>query len=148
MKLTLIAGLFAAGLALGAAPASAKEWQVKMLNKGSNGQLMAFEPAYLAVKPGDTVRFLATDKGHNAESIPGMLPAGAQAFKGKINQEIVVKFTAPGVYGYKCLPHLGMGMVGVVQVGPASNRAQAAAAAAKLPGMGKKVMTGLVARAR
>ncbi|HEY0043257.1 MAG TPA: pseudoazurin [Allosphingosinicella sp.] len=148
MKLTLIAGLFAAGLALGAAPASAKEWQVKMLNKGSNGQLMAFEPAYLAVKPGDTVRFLATDKGHNAESIPGMLPAGAQAFKGKINQEIVVKFTAPGVYGYKCLPHLGMGMVGVVQVGPASNKAQAAAAAAKLPGMGKKVMTGLVARAR
>jgi hypothetical protein len=59
-----------------------------------------------------------------------------------------VTFTAPGVYGYKCLPHLGMGMVGVIQVGPASNKAQAAATAAKLPGLGKKVMTGLVARAR
>ena len=148
MKLTLTAGLLLAGLALGAAPASAKEWQVKMLNKGSNGQLMAFEPAYLAIKPGDTVKFLATDKGHNAESVSTMIPAGGAAFKGKINQEIVVRFTASGLYGYKCLPHTGMGMVGLIQVGPASNKPQAAAAAAKLPGMGKKVMTGLVARAR
>jgi hypothetical protein len=36
-------------------------------------------------------------------------------------------------------------MVGVVQVGNAANRAQLQAAAAKLPGMGKKRMTALLA---
>ena len=149
MKLAYRAGLVLAGLtlALGAAPAAAKEVQVKMLNKGAEG-LMVFEPAYVKIAPGDTVKFLATQKGHNAESIAGMAPAGGTTFKGKINQEIVVRFTASGLYGYKCLPHTGMGMVGLIQVGPASNKPQAAAAAAKLPGMGKKVMTGLVARAR
>jgi pseudoazurin len=77
-----------------------------------------------------------------------MSPAGGPTFKGKINEEIVVRFTKPGVYGYKCLPHTGMGMVGLVQVGGAGNKAAASAAAAKLPGMGKKRMGELLAGAR
>lgn len=137
-----------AAIALAAVPAAAKEHQVKMLNKGSDGSLMVFEPAFIKVAPGDTVKFLATQKGHNAESVAGMAPAGGTTFKGKINEEIAVKFNKEGVYGYKCLPHLGMGMVGVVQVGKPVNKAQAAAAAAKLPGMGKKRMVALVARAK
>jgi pseudoazurin len=104
-------------LTLAAVPAAAKEHQVKMLNKGSDGSLMVFEPAFIKIAPGDTVKFLATQKGHNAESVAGMAPAGGTTFKGKINEEIAVKFNKEGVYGYKCLPHLGMGMVGVVQVG-------------------------------
>ena len=133
---------------LAAAPAQAKQWEVKMLNKGTNGGLMVYEPGFLAIQPGDTVKFVATTKGHNAESIAGMIPKGAQPFKGKINEEIVVRFTQPGLYGYKCLPHLGMGMVGLIQVGKPVNKAEVAAAAAKLPGMSKKVMTGLLARVR
>ena len=133
---------------LAAVPAAAKEHQVKMLNKGSDGSLMVFEPAFIKVAPGDTVKFLATQKGHNAESIAGMAPAGGTTFKGKINEEIVVKFNKQGVYGYKCLPHVGMGMVGVVQVGAATNKGQATAAAAKLTGLGKKRMAGLLARAK
>ncbi len=54
-------------------------------------------------------------------------------------------FDRAGLYGYKCLPHLGLGMVGVIQVGNAANRAQLQAAAAKLPGLGKKRMTALLA---
>ena len=135
-------------VALAAVPAAAKEHQVKMLNKGSDGSLMVFEPAFIKVAPGDTVKFLATQKGHNAESVAGMAPAGGTTFKGKINEEISVKFNKEGVYGYKCLPHLGMGMVGVVQVGKPVNKGQAVAAAAKLPGMGKKRMVALVARAK
>ena len=143
------AGLAFAGLALlGAGPALAKEHQVKMLNKGGDGKLMVFEPAFIKIAPGDTVKFLATDKGHNAESIAGMLPAGAAPFKGRLNEEIVVRFTQQGLYGYKCQPHLGMGMVGLIQVGPASNKAQVMPAAAGLPGLGKKNMAGLLARAR
>ncbi|PSJ39012.1 pseudoazurin [Allosphingosinicella deserti] len=148
MTFKVAAGALLAALALCAAPAAAKEWQVKMLNKGSDGKLMVFEPAFLKVAPGDTVKFLATQKGHNAETVAGMTPAGGPVFKGKINEEIVVRFTQQGVYGYKCLPHVGMGMVGVVQVGNAANKAAATAAAAKLPGMGKKNMTALLAQAR
>ena len=141
-------GAALAVLALAASPAAAKEWQVKMLNKGSDGKLMVFEPAFIKVAPGDTVKFVATQKGHNAESVAGMVPAGGTAFKGAINQEIVVRFAKPGLYGYKCLPHVGMGMVGLVQVGAATNKADAAAAAAKLPGMGKKKMVELLGQAR
>ena len=148
MKCVFAAGLAAVSLVFATASAEAREYQVKMLNKGGDGSLMVFEPAFIAIKPGDTVKFLATNKGHNAESVPGMAPAGGTSFKGKINEEIVVRFDKAGLYGYKCLPHLGMGMVGVVQVGSAGNKAAAAAAAAKLPGLGKKRMVQLVAQAR
>ncbi len=97
--------------------AQAAEFEVKMLNKGSDGQVMMFEPAFLRVQPGDTVRFVPTDKGHDAETIPGMLPDGAQPFKGKLSEELKVTFQTPGLYGYRCLPHFGMGMVGLIAVG-------------------------------
>ena len=147
MKIAFHTAVALAGLALAAAPASAKEHQVKMLNKGAQG-LMVFEPAFIKIAPGDTVKFLATNKGHNAESVAGMAPAGGTTFKGKINEEIVVRFNKQGLYGYKCLPHVGMGMVGLVQVGGAGNKAQAAAAAQKLPGIGKKRMVEMLAKAR
>jgi pseudoazurin len=148
MKFAFRIGAALAGLVLAASPAAAKEYQVKMLNKGSDGSLMVFEPAYLKVAPGDSVKFLATQKGHNAESLPGMAPAGAAAFKGKIDEELTVKFTKEGVYGYKCLPHLGMGMVGVIQVGKPGNKAAVATATQKLPGLGKKKMTALLEKVR
>src|SRR5690606_28680549 len=78
------------GLALGAVlltalvPAFGAEHEVHMLNKGADKQTMVFEPAFLAIAPGDTVRFIPTDKGHDAQTLPGMLPDGAQAFKGKV----------------------------------------------------------------
>jgi pseudoazurin len=135
----------AAALALlGAAPAP-RQWQVRMLNKGPDGQMMVFVPAKLAIAPGDSVKFVAVDKGHNAELIAGMAPPGAPGFKGAINQEIEVRFTQQGLYGYKCLPHLGLGMVGVIQVGGDANRAAVTAQAAKLPGLGKKRMLALLA---
>ena len=133
---------------LAASPAAAREWQVRMLNRGDDGTAMVFAPAFLVVQPGDTVRFLATDRGHNAESIAGMMPAGATAFRGRINEEIVVRFTEPGLYGYKCLPHLGMGMVGLIQVGRPVNRAAVAQGVARLPGLSRRVMEGLLGEVR
>ncbi len=61
-----------------AAPALAAEIEVKMLNKGAEGP-MVFEPALLKIAPGDVVKFLPTNKGHNAETIKGMLPEGARS---------------------------------------------------------------------
>ena len=73
-----------------------------------------------------------------------LLHEPATPFRGRINEEIVVRFTAPGLYGYKCLPHLGMGMVGLIQVGRPVNRAAVVEGAARLPGRGKSVMEELL----
>lgn len=148
MKFAFYMAVAFAGFSLAASPAAAKEYQVKMLNQGSDGKLMVFEPAFLKVAPGDSVKFVPTAKGHNAETVAGMAPAGAAAFKGKINQELTVSFAKEGLYGYKCLPHVGMGMVGLVQVGKAANKGPSTAAAAKLSGLGKKNMMGLLAKAK
>ena len=77
-----------------------------------------------------------------------MIPPGATPFKGRINEEIVVKLTVPGLYGYKCLPHLGMGMVGLIQVGKPVNKEAAARVAATLPGLSRKVLQPMVAAAK
>jgi pseudoazurin len=106
--------------------ADAAEFEVKMLNKGTDGQVMVFEPAFIRVQPGDTVRFVPVDKGHDAESISGMLPDGAEPFKGKLSEPIEVKFEKPGLYGYRCLPHFGMGMVGLIAVGADTSNLEAA----------------------
>ncbi|MDY6961865.1 MAG: plastocyanin/azurin family copper-binding protein, partial [Pseudomonadota bacterium] len=55
----------------------------------------------------------------NAETIPGLLPDGATAFKGKMNESVTVTFDVPGAYAIKCAPHVGMGMVALVVVGDA-----------------------------
>lgn len=127
-KLVLAA---AAVLALTGTPALAANFEVQMLNKGADGA-MVFEPALTKVAVGDTVTFLPTDKGHNAETIKGMLPDGAEPFKGAMGKEVVVTFTIPGAYGIKCAPHLGMGMVALVVVGDAPANLEAVKAV-KLP---------------
>ncbi len=105
-------------LAAFAGSAAAADHEVLMLNKGKDGA-MVFEPAGVKIAAGDTVTFVPTDKGHNAELIKGLHPEGAAEFKGKMNEKITVTFDAPGAYGVKCAPHVGMGMVDLVVVGDA-----------------------------
>jgi pseudoazurin len=95
---------------------SAAEYEVRMLNRGEAG-IMVFEPAILEVSPGDTVHFRAVDKGHNAASIDGMVPDGAITWKGGLNKDVTVTLGAEGVYGVRCVPHYGMGMVALIVVG-------------------------------
>jgi pseudoazurin len=121
-----LAGMVVAGAMAGAAPALAAEHEVKMLNKGADG-MMVFEPSFLKIAPGDSIHFVATDKGHNVLSVEGMAPEGVTPFKGKMNEDVTVTFDQPGMYGFECKPHYGMGMVGMVVVGDPTNRAQAEA---------------------
>jgi pseudoazurin len=139
MRKVIVLGALVAALGFAGA-ASAAEVEVKMLNKGTDG-VMVFEPALVKINPGDTVKFLASDKGHNAEVIDGMLPEGGQKFVGKINEEVAITFDKPGVYGYKCKPHYGMGMVGMIVVGDATNVDQAKEA--KHPGKAKQAFATL-----
>lgn len=125
----------------------AADFEVKMLNKGAEGA-MVFEPAGLKVAPGDTITFIPTDKGHNAEVIKGMLPDGAAEFKGKMNETIKVTFDVPGLYGVKCAPHVGMGMVAAILVGDAPAANLDAFNAAKLPKKARERIDAAVAAAQ
>lgn len=111
-----LASALALSVSLGGA-AFAETHEVKMLNKSSDGERMVFEPAFLQVAPGDTVIFVPTDKSHNAETVDGMMPAGATGFEGKINQQVEVTFDVEGLYAVICKPHYAMGMVMTVEVG-------------------------------
>ena len=96
--------------------AVAETYEVHMLNRGERGP-MPFEPDYLHIASGDSVKFLATDPGHNAASMDGFMPEGAVPFHGNINEEIEVVFDVPGFYGVQCQPHLSIGMVMLIRVG-------------------------------
>ena len=93
---------------------------VKMLNSGEGGQ-MIFEPAVIKVSVGDTIHFKATDAAHNSASIEGMVPDGAKSWAGALSQDISVVMDIEGVYVYQCDPHVMMAMIGVIQVGEATN---------------------------
>ena len=96
------------------------EHVVKMLNSGDGGQ-MIFEPAVIKVSLGDTIHFKATDMSHNSASVQGMVPNGASAWAGSMNQDVSVTLDTEGVYVYQCDPHAMMAMIGVIQVGDAVN---------------------------
>ena len=134
-----------AALLLTASAGTGAEHEVRMLNRGPDGQPMQFDPAFIRIEPGDTVRFVATDRGHNSESILEMIPEGAEHWKGGINEEIEITFEIEGVYGYKCQPHIGMGMVGLIQVGDNLDNLDSSQTV-RLPGRGKMRMEELIAQ--
>lgn len=135
-----------AAAALLATPALAADHQVKMLNHDSQNMSTQFEPAFLKIAPGDTVTFVAADKGHDSESLDGGIPDGATAWKGKISSDITVTFTQPGFYAYRCTPHFGLGMVGLIEVGDGGTNL-AAIQALNLPGRAATRMKQLLAEA-
>jgi pseudoazurin len=131
----------AAGLLVRSRRALAAEHEVQMLNQSPQGQRNWFEPALVTAQPGDTIRFVPTDKGHNCASV--VVPDGAQEWKGKLSEEVAVTLDVPGLYSYKCTPHFGLGMVGLIAVGePAVNLA--AVKSARYPGKAREVMAELL----
>ena len=121
-------------------PVDAADYQVRMLNQSPDG-MMQFSPQLLKIAPGDTVHFFATDKGHNAKSIDGMIPDGAKPFSSPTGEDFTVTLTVPGVYGYRCTPHGTLGMVGMIVVGKPAN--EEAAKSAAMPGMAGRVFAKL-----
>jgi pseudoazurin len=131
---------------LSAMPASAKTVQIEMKNKGAAG-MMVFEPAYAVAQPGDTVRFVPTDPGHNAETIDGMLPEGVKPAVGGMGKVLEYKVTKAGLYGFECKPHFGLGMVALVKVGKGVPANLDAARKATMPPLAGKRMAPLIASA-
>ncbi len=114
--------MLAAALALTAAPAMAAEHVVKMLNQGSDGTRMAFEPSLVRANVGDTVLFIPEDGGHATASV--IVPEGGVPWEAPLNSEARITVTAPGIYLYKSRPHFAVGMIGMIVVeDPSVNRA-------------------------
>ncbi|MQT39425.1 MULTISPECIES: pseudoazurin [unclassified Pseudomonas] len=129
--------------ALLAPAALAETHEVKMLTRSPTAG-MVYDPDYLQIAPGDTVKFVATQSGHNAATLPAIWPEGVPTFMGKIDQEIEQTFTVPGLYGIQCTPHLAMGMVMLIQVGEPP--AEAPALPASLPKRALDRMNAALAR--
>ncbi len=98
---------------------AAEDFHVMMLNSAADDaqHTNVFTPDILHVQLGDTVTFIPTDNGHNTASKRGMLPDGAGPWNSPMAEEFSVTFTVEGVYGYVCVPHYEMGMVGLIVVG-------------------------------
>ncbi|MCJ8276426.1 MAG: pseudoazurin [Bdellovibrionales bacterium] len=117
MKVLLCISILLAGSTLWA-----KVHNIKMLNAGKEGA-MVFEPSFVKANIGDTVNFIPTDASHG--SISALTPKGGNSWKGELNKKVTTKMTKEGVYIYECQPHSMMGMVGVIQVGKATNLKEA-----------------------
>lgn len=108
-----------------------------------------FSPDILEIKPGDSVTFVPTDTGHNSAAKRGMVPEGVERWNSPLDKEFTVTLTEPGVYGYICVPHYEVGMVGliVVRENPTDEIPNLKKAKkVRHPGMAKKAFKALFAR--
>lgn len=125
-------------LGLTASTASAAEVVVEMLSRDKTANLSnMFKPGLVRVNRGDTVKWKATQSGHNVAFVAGAVPAGVPLFTSPMSKDVSFKFEKPGIYLYKCTPHIGLGMVGVVLVGNDKSNF-AAVKAAYVPPLAKK----------
>ncbi len=89
-----------------------------------NAQARVFAPAIVYVQPGDTVRW-TNMTSHNTVSQEGLIPEGAEGWRGDLGENLSVTLDVEGVYAYVCEPHIGFGMVGAIVVGEPVNIDQA-----------------------
>src|SRR3546814_17644572 len=62
-----------------------------------------------------------------------MRPYGAEEIELGFNKAGTITFTTPGIYGIRCTPHTGAGMVTAIVVGEPVNLVAATEAAGRLP---------------
>ena len=144
MKTTLLA--IALSVA-SAAPALADIIEIEMLNKNEDGDRMVFSQELIRAEVGDIIRFVPTDKSHNAQSVKDALPEGQEPFRGRVNQAIDYEVTETGLTAVVCLPHQAMGMVALVVVGDDLSNADDILNA-RVPGKGGDKLEALVEEAR
>ncbi len=82
---------------------------------------MAFHPKTITIQPGDTVTWVnEAAEDHNIVSYPDGFPKGAKPLSSpylkKKNQKWSHTFEQKGTFEYHCIPHLPMGMHGVIIV--------------------------------
>ncbi len=107
--------------------------QVIDLNADTPAHAFRFEPKFLQVPAGATVRFKGSTGRHTVTAIPRMIPVGARVFEIRGKPELDLTFEKEGVYGIRCRVHGRHGMVMLLVVGdPSSNLEEAKAYLPKL----------------
>ena len=102
------------GLTLSSNSLVAATVEIEMLNRLGK-ESMVYSQNIINVQQGDTVKWLASSKGHNVQFLTA--PDGVASFKSKLSVDIEYTFNVPGIYLYQCTPHKSMGMIAVVVVG-------------------------------
>jgi len=144
MRKLLMSAAFLAGSTVAA---FAETIEVQMLNENAAGEKMVFSQELIRAEVGDVIRFVPTDRSHNAQSVKDALPEGQEGFKGKMNNEIEYTVTETGLTAVVCQPHQTMGMVALIVVGDdLSNEQQILDA--RLRGKGKDKIEALIEEAK
>jgi len=139
--------LLSAALLVGSTVAAfADTIEVQMLNANDAGDKMVFSQELIRAELGDVIRFIPTDRSHNAESVKDALPEGQEAFKGKMSSEVEYLVTETGLTAVVCQPHQTMGMVALIVVGNDVSNAQDILDA-RVRGQGKDKIKALVEEA-
>jgi pseudoazurin len=104
--------------------AQAAEHIVRIVSDYENLRMM-FVPKFLNIEQGDRVTWVnEADEEHNVITFPDGYPSGAEAFQSPImtraGERFSHQFEVKGTYEYHCIPHLPMGMHGLIIVGRAS----------------------------
>lgn len=138
--------LSAALIVVSSAAAFAETIEIQMLNANEAGDKMVFSQELIRAEVGDVIKFVPTDKSHNAQSVKNALPDGQKKFKGKMNKGIEYLVTEAGLTAVVCQPHQAMGMVALIVVGNDVSNAQGILDA-RVRGKGKIKIAALVEEA-
>ncbi|MBW4468623.1 MAG: plastocyanin [Pegethrix bostrychoides GSE-TBD4-15B] len=115
LTLTFFAAVLVVGsLFMAASPASAETYTVKM---GADNGMLAFQPATVTVKPGDTVKWVNNKlPPHNIMFEGDAANKSHDQLMFSPGENYEVTFDKEGTYSYYCSPHRGAGMAGKVIV--------------------------------
>lgn len=95
-------------------PASAETYTVKM---GADNGMLAFEPATVTIKAGDTVKWMNNKlPPHNIMFEGDAANKSHDQMMFSPGESYEATFDTAGTYSYYCAPHRGAGMAGKVVV--------------------------------
>ena len=83
-------------------------------------QGLKYAPLVIVISPGDTVAW-ENMSSHDTQAFADLIPEGAEVWHSAMGENYQRTFTQEGIYVYKCTPHIGAGMGGVIIVGKPVN---------------------------
>ena len=93
-------------------------------------QGLKYAPLVINIAVGDTVAW-ENMSSHDTQAMEGLVPEGTELWHSGMGDNFQRTFTQEGIYIYKCTPHFGAGMGGVIIVGKPVNLAAIKAVAVK-----------------
>ncbi|MEZ8145739.1 plastocyanin/azurin family copper-binding protein [Enterovibrio norvegicus] len=79
-----------------------------------------FDPMFIIIEHGDNVSWVNMP-AHMIETIDAMVPEGTEKIMTELGVDVNFTFDLEGIYVYKCTPHWGARMGGVMLVGNPSD---------------------------